>query len=236
MPSLLALAHPAVIAASSSSSSKSSGNSFFLVFLIIIAVAGYFLFLRPQQQKQRRAREAHKDVQEGDEVVTVGGIVGRVLKLEDDRVHLLTGHQSTPDLPDHLPHRMTFVRNAISRKLDPPASDDDEEVEETDEDDGLDVGAAGEGDYVTNGHVTLAEDDAVEEDDTDEEDGETSDGAAGNGRVEGLVERGLVAPDAVTDGGAATETDPAPGPARSKGRRGGRGRRTEGGTREGTAS
>ena len=112
------LVHPVLLAASKAKPTSSSG-SLIWIFLLVIAVAGYFFWLRPQQQRQRKQRTAQSDIHEGDEVVTVGGIVGRVIEMQDDRVHLLTGYHTTAGATEHLPHRMTFVRNAIARKAEP---------------------------------------------------------------------------------------------------------------------
>lgn len=146
------LLHPVLLAATKSKPSSSSG-SIFWIFLLVIAVAGYFFWLRPQQQRQRKQRAAQTDIAEGDEVVTVGGIVGRVIEMEEDRVHLLTGHHTTAGANEHLPHRMTFVRSAISRKVEPatpePATNGSGEVGdfsfEHDEDDEDEVAGYDEG-------------------------------------------------------------------------------------------
>lgn len=218
MTPVLALAHPALLVAASTS--KSGGSSTFLIFLLVIAVAGYFLFLRPQQQKARKQRQMQSDINEGDEVVTVGGIVGRVLKMEGDRVHLVTGYHATPDLGEHLPHRMTFVRNAISRKVEPPAPADDEgDLDATDEDAADDVGYAGNGHgpfdtaFDTNGHGDIGHADHGDADAIAEEAGPA---VAGDGT------------DLDADGGQTGS----PGTAAPRRR----GRRAQGGTREGTTS
>lgn len=97
----------ALLAASKKSSSSSSAG--LLILLLVIGVALYFLFLRPQQQKARRQRESNKEIEVGDEVVTVGGLVGHVVEMTDDRVTVETGGPGGT--------RMVFVRNAISRKV-----------------------------------------------------------------------------------------------------------------------
>jgi preprotein translocase subunit YajC len=64
-------------------------NPSILIF-VIIGAAFYFLIYRPQQRKQKAAREVGNSYDVGDEVVTAGGIVGRVLDITDDRVTLET--------------------------------------------------------------------------------------------------------------------------------------------------
>ena len=48
-----------------------------------IMVAFWFLLIRPQQQRARALGDAIAAVKKGDQVVTAGGIVGRVTKVED---------------------------------------------------------------------------------------------------------------------------------------------------------
>jgi preprotein translocase subunit YajC len=49
----------------------------------LILVVFYFLLIRPQQKKARETQEMLDNLKVGDEVVTTGGIYGRVLKLAD---------------------------------------------------------------------------------------------------------------------------------------------------------
>ncbi|MGH7912811.1 MAG: preprotein translocase subunit YajC [Candidatus Dormibacteraceae bacterium] len=111
----------ALLAASSSKSSSGGGSSEFVIFLILIAVVAYFLLIRPQKQKQRRMRDQQSQVAVGDEVVTAGGIVGRVIAVDADRVTVLSGGDTVgfPAVGNE-PTRLVLVRNAISRKIEPP--------------------------------------------------------------------------------------------------------------------
>lgn len=130
----------ALLAASSGSktSGSSSSSATFIIFLVLIAVVGYFLLIRPQKQKQRRQREQQQAIGVGDEVVTVGGIVGRVIALDADRVTLLSGGDTVgfPAVGNE-PTRVVFVRNAIARKIEPPLPDVSSEAD--DEGEGTEV-------------------------------------------------------------------------------------------------
>ena len=50
---------------------------------ILLLVFLYFIMIRPQQKQEKQTREMQKNLQIGDEVVTIGGIVGIVLRVED---------------------------------------------------------------------------------------------------------------------------------------------------------
>lgn len=51
--------------------------------LLLLFGAGWFLLIRPQQQRQRALAATIEGVRKGDSVITGGGIVGRVTKVED---------------------------------------------------------------------------------------------------------------------------------------------------------
>ena len=51
--------------------------------MIAIFVVFYFLLIRPQQKKAKEARAMLSSLEKGNEVVTAGGIVGRISKLSD---------------------------------------------------------------------------------------------------------------------------------------------------------
>lgn len=56
----------------------------------IIAIF-YFLLIRPQQQRAKKHREMLGALKRGDEVITSGGIIGKVAKLTDAEVTIDTG-------------------------------------------------------------------------------------------------------------------------------------------------
>ena len=59
--------------------------------LILIFVAFYFLMIRPQQRRVKELRNAVDAVKKGDSVVTGGGLVGKVVKVDDQYVELELG-------------------------------------------------------------------------------------------------------------------------------------------------
>lgn len=79
--------------------------------IIMAAFIGifYFLLIRPQRVQQRKHEELIRGLKRGDEVSTVGGIVGEIVHLKDDRVILKTGDDT----------RVTVERDKILRRLGP---------------------------------------------------------------------------------------------------------------------
>ncbi|MBU2890862.1 MULTISPECIES: preprotein translocase subunit YajC [Celeribacter] len=55
----------------------------FLPLILIFAIM-YFLMIRPQQKKMKEHRAMIEAVRRGDEVVTAGGIMGKVAKVRED--------------------------------------------------------------------------------------------------------------------------------------------------------
>ena len=64
------------------------GNMMPLVFLVVMFVIFYFLLIRPQQKRQKELRAMIDALNKGDEVVTTGGLVGRVTDLSDQYLTL----------------------------------------------------------------------------------------------------------------------------------------------------
>ena len=67
------------------------GGSNFAQFipLILIFVIFYFFLIRPQQKKVKEHKEMGKNLKRGDEVITSGGMIGKVDRVfEDDRIEL----------------------------------------------------------------------------------------------------------------------------------------------------
>jgi preprotein translocase subunit YajC len=59
-----------------------------LLPLVLIFVAFYFLMIRPQQKRMKELQNAVAAVKKGDQVVTGGGLVGKVTKVEDQHVEI----------------------------------------------------------------------------------------------------------------------------------------------------
>ncbi|MCL2034643.1 MAG: preprotein translocase subunit YajC [Oscillospiraceae bacterium] len=62
----------------------------FMWFVPIIAIM-YFLMIRPQKKREKAVQEMRSKIEVGDEVITVGGIIGRVASIKDDSLVLETG-------------------------------------------------------------------------------------------------------------------------------------------------
>ncbi|MCL2077066.1 MAG: preprotein translocase subunit YajC [Oscillospiraceae bacterium] len=72
------------------------GGIFSLLFPLVLMVGViYFLLIKPQSKRQKTEKNMRDNLQIADEVVTVGGIIGRVLSIKDDTVLIETGGDRT---------------------------------------------------------------------------------------------------------------------------------------------
>ena len=83
-----------------------------LVQVVLIGGIFYFLLIRPQRQEQKRHREMVAALQKGDQVSTLGGLVGEIVALRDDVVTLKTGQA-----------QVVVERSKVARRIDAPAAE-----------------------------------------------------------------------------------------------------------------
>jgi preprotein translocase subunit YajC len=76
--------------AQAAAAAPSSGSMIFmqLVPLILIFVIFYFLLIRPQQKRVKEHRAMLEALRRGDTVVTGGGLIGKVYRVEDNEVQV----------------------------------------------------------------------------------------------------------------------------------------------------
>ena len=60
-------------------------------FLVVFILIMYLLLIRPQKKKEKAINEMRASVQVGDEVVTIGGILGKVVKTKDESLTIEVG-------------------------------------------------------------------------------------------------------------------------------------------------
>ena len=79
-----------------------------IIFLVLIFVVMYFLMIRPQKKQQKKDAEMRNNITVGDEVITIGGIMGRIVTVKEDSVIIETGSDKS---------KMRILRSAISRVM-----------------------------------------------------------------------------------------------------------------------
>ena len=76
---------------------------FFTLALMLVLL--YFMIYRPQKKQEKKDAAMRAALEIGDQVTTIGGIVGRVVAIKDDTFVLETGADRV---------KIRFIKNAIS--------------------------------------------------------------------------------------------------------------------------
>lgn len=98
-----------VLTSNTATASSASLGWTSIIWLVLLLVAFYFIIIRPQRKKEKKDAEMRKNIQIGDEIVTAGGIVGIVCKLEEETLVIETGSDKS---------KLRIRRWAVSQNLD----------------------------------------------------------------------------------------------------------------------
>ena len=78
----------------------------------LIFVLMYFMMIRPQRKQQKETKAMRDALKVGDKVTTIGGIVGKVVKIKDNFIWIETGNGVSGD--ENVKSTIKFERNAIN--------------------------------------------------------------------------------------------------------------------------
>lgn len=76
--------------------------------IIIVFVVFYFVLLLPEKKRKKQYEAMLSELKVNDEVMTRGGVIGRIINLDDDSIVLESGPDRT---------KVRFSKNAISNKI-----------------------------------------------------------------------------------------------------------------------
>lgn len=95
--------------------SASGGGSWIptVIMIVLLFVVMYFLMIRPQKKQEKQVNDMRSNLQVGDEVTTIGGIIGKIVSIKEETVLIETGRDKV---------RIRFLRSAI-RSVDVKAED-----------------------------------------------------------------------------------------------------------------
>jgi preprotein translocase subunit YajC len=91
-----------------------------LILLGFLIAIFYFMLIRPQKRRVQEHQRLIESVEVGDEVVTIGGLYGKVVAVGDDQFEL----EAAPGTV------LRFAKSAIARRLVEELADDEEAEEE----------------------------------------------------------------------------------------------------------
>ena len=61
-----------------------------ILMLVVMVAVFYFMLIRPENKRKKEAEKMRSDVKTGDRITTIGGIVGTVVSVKDDKIVIET--------------------------------------------------------------------------------------------------------------------------------------------------
>jgi preprotein translocase subunit YajC len=95
-------------------------NPILFVWIALLAAVFWFMILRPQRNAKRRATELAQSLEPGDDVVTIGGLYGRVVTIDDREAELEVADGVT----------LRFARRAIAGKVPAELEESEDDLED----------------------------------------------------------------------------------------------------------
>lgn len=93
-------------AAATEDAAKQPTSYITIIILVAIFAIMYFLMIRPQKKQQKKDAEMRNNLAVGDDIITIGGIMGKIVTVKEDSVIIETGSDK---------NKMRILRSAISR-------------------------------------------------------------------------------------------------------------------------
>lgn len=71
-------------------SAAGSGSSLIIMLVLMFAIF-YFLIIRPENKKKKKTEEMRSSLSIGDEITTIGGMIGKIVQVTEDTITFETG-------------------------------------------------------------------------------------------------------------------------------------------------
>ena len=84
-----------------------------IILIVVLFVVMYFFTIRPQKKQEKMINDMRNNLQVGDEITTIGGIIGKIISIRDETVLIETGHDRT---------KIRILRSAV-KNVDVKAED-----------------------------------------------------------------------------------------------------------------
>jgi len=87
---------------------QDQGGSLLSMIIMIVAFVAifYFLILRPQKKQERQMNDMLNSLQVGDEITTIGGIIGKIVSIKEETCLIETGRDGT---------KIRILKSAVKR-------------------------------------------------------------------------------------------------------------------------
>jgi len=99
--------------------------------LILIVVIMYLLLIRPQKKREKQVNQMRSNIKVGDEIITIGGICGKVVKTKDESIVIQVGADKLKF--EMMKWSISKVAESSSKPESKPAPKPVEEPEEKEE-------------------------------------------------------------------------------------------------------
>ncbi len=83
------------LGAGAASGSNAQGGSTMIIMMVVLVGLMYFMTIRPQKKRQKEEQEMRNALEIGDEIITIGGIVGKVVTIREEDLIIETGADRT---------------------------------------------------------------------------------------------------------------------------------------------
>ncbi|MBR0129971.1 MAG: preprotein translocase subunit YajC [Firmicutes bacterium] len=88
--------------------------------LVMIFGLMYFMVLRPQQKKDKETQKMRESLRVGDEIVSIGGFYGKIIKVKEDSIVMVCGADKT---------KLELAKWGISQVINPSSAPVEKEKE-----------------------------------------------------------------------------------------------------------
>ncbi|MBQ1371415.1 MAG: preprotein translocase subunit YajC, partial [Oscillospiraceae bacterium] len=77
--------------ANAANSNSSFGGANTLVMMGLLLAFFYFMVIRPENKKKKEQEALRNSLRKGDKIITIGGIMGKIVDVKDDKIVIETG-------------------------------------------------------------------------------------------------------------------------------------------------
>ncbi|MBQ7383623.1 MAG: preprotein translocase subunit YajC [Clostridia bacterium] len=84
-----------------------------IILIVALFVVMYFFMIRPQKKQEKQIKEMRDSLKVGDEITTIGGIIGKIVSIKEETLVIETSRDGT---------KIRILRTAV-RCVDVPAED-----------------------------------------------------------------------------------------------------------------
>ncbi len=67
------------------------GGPYMIIMIVLFIAIFYFMILRPENKKKKEAEALRNSLHKGDKITTIGGIMGKIVDIKDDKIVIETG-------------------------------------------------------------------------------------------------------------------------------------------------